>query len=253
MAQAEWEVGMREAANTFGYTFVDARFLDEALTHKSYINELRDRTGSHNERLEFLGDAVLSLVISEHLAAVFPGSPEGVLSKLKAALVSEPSLAGAARRLHLGQRLRLGRGEEMTGGRDKPSLLANALEAVIAAIYLDGGLAAAQAFTRRAFAEELRAVEDRPVSQDYKTQCQEWCQKQFESLPQYMTVRESGPDHQKQFEVHVLIGGDVLGIGTGSSKKEAEQRAAREALRKAGESDRSGEVKAPRRPVPRGA
>ena len=153
MSQAEWEVGMREAADAFGYTFVDVRFLDEALTHKSYINELREPTGSHNERLEFLGDAVLSLVICEHLAAAFPGSPEGVLSKLKAALVSEPSLASAARRLHLGQRLRLGRGEEMTGGRDKPSLLANALEAVIAAIYLDGGLNAAQTSMRRAFAD----------------------------------------------------------------------------------------------------
>jgi ribonuclease-3 len=243
MTELERDARMQDASNALGYTFVDGRLLDEALTHKSYINELRERTGAHNERLEFLGDAVLSLIISEHLTVAFPRSAEGALSKLKAGLVSEPSLAGAARRLELGRRLRLGRGEELTGGRDKPSLLANALEAVIAAIYLDGGLKAAQAFTLKALADELRAVEEKPASQDFKTQCQEWCQKVFESLPQYVTVGESGPDHQKQFEVHVLIRGEVFGVGTGSSKKEAEQMAAREALsRAAGEKAPIGQV-----------
>ncbi len=226
---------MPDASTILDYTFVDSRLLDEALTHKSYINELRERVGGHNERLEFLGDAVLSLIVSQHLTVAFPRSAEGVLSKLKAGLVSESSLAGAARRLGLGRHLRLGRGEELTGGRDKPSLLANAFEAVIAAIYLDGGLKAAENFTLRALAQELRAVGERPVTQDFKTQCQEWCQKAFDSLPQYVTVRESGPDHQKQFEVQVLIGGEVFGVGTGSSKKEAEQMAAREALSKAAE------------------
>ncbi len=230
MAPADVDAQAREAAEAFGYAFHDQRLLDDALTHKSYINELRDRSGAHNERLEFLGDAVLSLIVSEHLTATFPQSAEGVLSKLKAGLVSESSLAGAARRLDLGRRLRLGRGEELTGGREKPSLLANALEAVIAAIYLDGGLKAAQTFTLQALAEELRAVEAKPVSQDFKTQCQEWSQKAFESLPQYVIVRESGPDHQKQFEVQVMIQGEVYGVGIGSSKKEAEQMAARAAL-----------------------
>lgn len=235
MTETDRRDKVSDASTILAYTFADSGLLDEALTHKSYMNERRERAGAHNERLEFLGDAVLSLIVSQHLSAAFPHSTEGALSKLKARLVSESSLAGAARRLDLGRHLRLGRGEELTGGRDKPSLLANALEAVIAAIYLDGGLAAAQAFTLRALADELQAIGEKPVSQDFKTQCQEWCQKAFESLPQYMTVRESGPDHQKQFEVHVLIRGEVFGVGTGSSKKEAEQMAAREALARAAE------------------
>jgi ribonuclease-3 len=233
MTAIEPDAKMREASEALGYRFRDPRLLDEALTHKSYVNERRDRASGHNERLEFLGDAVLSLVVSQHLTTAFPQSTEGTLSKLKAGLVSESSLAGAARRMDLGRHLRLGRGEELTGGRDKPSLLANALEAVIAAIYLDGGLPPAHEFTLRALADELRTAGDKPVSQDYKTQCQEWSQRTFESLPQYVTVRETGPDHQKQFEVHVLIRGDLFGVGIGSSKKEAEQMAAREALSRA--------------------
>jgi ribonuclease-3 len=226
------------AQAAIGYRFRQPRLLDQALTHRSHVNESRDRGCRHNERLEFLGDAVLSLIVSEHLAGAFPESTEGELSKLKARLVSESCLAQAARRLALGGLLRLGRGEELTGGREKSSLLANAMEAVIAAVYLDGGLEAARAFTLRAFEPELQAQERRdggewpPVGEDYKTRIQEWCQKRFDSLPRYVLLGESGPDHQKRFEVQVRLGRDVLGLGVGRTKKEAEQMAAREALRR---------------------
>ncbi|MBI4401502.1 MAG: ribonuclease III [Nitrospirae bacterium] len=225
-----------EAQQAIGYAFRQPRLLDEALTHKSHVNEIKDKGRKHNERLEFLGDAVLALVVSEHLAASFPSSTEGQLSKLKARLVSEASLAKAARRLNLGSLLRLGRGEELTQGREKDSLLANALEAMIAAIYLDGGLDPARAFILRAFARSLEdphALHDDAVSQDYKTQLQEWCQKRFDTLPQYVTVRESGPDHQKMFEVQLRVQGDILGVGVGRTKKEAEQMAAKHALKQA--------------------
>jgi len=216
-----------------GYRFHQPRLLEEALTHKSYSNERRSKDRTQNERLEFLGDAVLSLVMSEYLAAEFPGSNEGGLSKLKAHLVSEASLAKAARRMKLGRLLCLGKGEELSKGREKHSLLADALEALIAAIYLDGGLEASRKFTLQVLEEELlatRAEQARPGMEDYKTQLQEVCQKRYESLPQYETVRESGPDHEKVFEVELTIQGVMRGIGRGRSKKEAEQMAAKEAL-----------------------
>ena len=216
-----------------GYRFHQPRLLEEALNHKSYSNERRSKDRTQNERLEFLGDAVLSLVMSEYLAAEFPGSNEGGLSKLKAHLVSEASLAKAARRMKLGRLLRLGKGEELSKGREKHSLLADALEALIAAIYLDGGLEASRKFTLQVLEEELlatRAEQARPGMEDYKTQLQEVCQKRYESLPQYETVRESGPDHEKVFEVELTIQGVMRGIGRGRSKKEAEQMAAKEAL-----------------------
>ena len=216
-----------------GYRFHQPRLLEEALTHKSYSNERRSKDRTQNERLEFLGDAVLSLVMSEYLAAEFPGSNEGGLSKLKAHLVSEASLAKAARRMKLGRLLRLGKGEELSKGREKHSLLADALEALIAAIYLDGGLEASRKFTLQVLEEELlatRAEQARPGMEDYKTQLQEVCQKRYESLPQYETVRESGPDHEKVCEVELTIQGVMRGIGRGRSKKEAEQMAAKEAL-----------------------
>ena len=222
-----------EAGTLLGYSFRQPRLLEEALTHKSHVNEARDKGRKDNERLEFLGDAVLSLIISEHLAASSPDSTEGTLSKHKAQLVSEASLAKAARRLDLGNLLRLGRGEELTQGREKTSLLANALEALIAAIYLDGGLEAARAFALRVLSQELQELQgaEGPAGvQDYKTQFQEWCQKRLETLPQYCTVRESGPDHQKTFEIQLMLQGDVVGVGVGRTKKEAEQMAAKQAL-----------------------
>jgi ribonuclease-3 len=220
-----------DSQRTIGYRFRDPHLLDEALTHKSHANELKYKGTKHNERLEFLGDAVLTLVISEHLAATFPTAPEGELSKRKAQLVSEVSLARAARQRSLGPLLRLGRGEELTQGREKNSLLANVLEAILGAIYLDGGLEPARAFAMRVLETELQDVS---AGTDYKTQLQEWCQKEFETLPHYETVRESGPDHEKMFEVQLTVQGKVLGTGVGHSKKEAEQMAARAALKRAG-------------------
>jgi ribonuclease-3 len=215
------------------YRFRDVRLLEEALTHKSYVNEQRPAAGSDNERLEFLGDAVLSLVVSEQLAVLLPRSPEGALSKHKARLVSESMLADVARRLKVGSCLRLGRGEELSRGREKDSLLADAVEAVIAAVHLDGGLESSRRVVAGLLREELAQVASqrhRPGENDYKTQVQEWCQRRFESLPSYAVVRESGPDHDKLFEVELSVNGTVVGRGTGRSKKEAEQSAARQAL-----------------------
>jgi ribonuclease III len=221
------------AEQAIGYVFRDSALLDQALTHKSHVNEAKHKHLKHNERLEFLGDAVLTLVISEHLAMLFPESTEGDLSKLKARLVSEVSLATASRRLDLGALLRLGRGEELTQGREKPSILANTLEAVVAAIYLDGGLEAARRFVLRIFTTELQDVQEVGGSaalHDYKTRLQEWCQKEYDTLPHYVIVRETGPDHQKTFEVQLTVRGDILGVGMGRTKKEAEQMAAKQAL-----------------------
>lgn len=219
------------------YRFNNPGLLAEALTHKSHVNERKGTTRTHNERLEFLGDAVLSLIISDHLAQLYIQLSEGALSKLKANLVSESSLAQAARRMNLGALLRLGRGEERSQGREKNSLLADALEAVIAAVYLDGGLEASRAFTLGVLQEELRQAEahqSRPGEEDYKTRLQEWCQKKYDQLPHYETVRESGPDHLKHFEVEVRVNELVAGTGQGLSKKEAEQMAARCALEQIG-------------------
>jgi ribonuclease III len=216
-----------------GYRFQDQARLEEALTHKSYVNEQKGVACRDNERLEFLGDAVLSLVISEYLAACLPDSTEGVLSKLKAQLVSESSLERVARRLQLGGYLKLGRGEELSDGREKASLLADAVEAILAAVYLDGGFEASRRVTLHIFSTEVRQVGVRvhqAGSEDYKTQFQEWCQKRYDTLPHYVTIRESGPDHDKRFEVEVTVRAEVVGAGSGRSKKEAEQQAAKQAL-----------------------
>lgn len=219
------------------YWFQRPALIQEALTHKSYVNEQKASAGFHNERLEFLGDAVLSLIMSERLVALLPDASEGTLSKFKARLVSETVLAGVARRVRLGSYLLIGRGEERSNGRDKESLLADGLEAVIAAVYLDGGLNAARDAVARLFADELAHVAAQPLRSgvdDYKTQLQEWCQKRFDSLPLYAIIQESGPDHDKRFEVEVRIKGERFGRGTGHSKKEAEQLAAKQALEKTG-------------------
>lgn len=225
-----------EVQQRIGYRFHRPALLADALTHKSYVNEQKDAGLRDNERLEFLGDAVLSLVISEYLAETLPLASEGDLSKLKARLVSEGALAAAARGFGLGPLLRLGRGEDLGQGRDKNSLLANALEAVIAAVYLDGGLAEARKFILQVCGDELRRMDGavEPGGTDYKTRLQEWCQRRHETLPCYEMVRESGPDHDKLFEVRLTVQGQVLGEGAGRSKKEAEQMAARAALSRIG-------------------
>ncbi|MBI3621804.1 MAG: ribonuclease III [Nitrospirae bacterium] len=212
------------------YVFQDHRRLEEALTHASSLNERRGgEPRRDNERLEFLGDAVLDLIVSEALVERDPAATEGALSKMRARLVSETALAQAARRLGLGRFLRLGRGEELSGGRDKSSLLADAFEAVVAAVYHDGGYDAARRSVLTVLAPELTA-ESTSGGIDYKTQFQEYCQQRFGQLPVYRVTRESGPDHQKVFQIELTINGLPCGQGTGKSKKEAEQQAAQKAL-----------------------
>ena len=218
-----------EAHRRLPYHFREPALLEEALTHRSH----EQPSTADNERLEFLGDAVLGLIVSEYLAETFRESAEGELSQIRARLVGRVTLADAARRLGLGHMLRLGRGEERTKGRDKASLLANALEAVIGAVYVDGGMAAARTFTLQALEAQLKELHREDLAafrQDYKSQLQEWCQRHVQALPVYHVIEESGPDHQKTFEVTVEIERQCQGSGKGRSKKTAEQEAARQAL-----------------------
>lgn len=213
-----------------GYTFRDPELLERALTHKSYANE--SKVPYHNERMEFLGDSVLNLIVSEYLMKTCPDSTEGALSRLRASVVSEPALAGVAREIGLGEHLLLGKGEEQTGGRNKDSLLADCLEALIASVYLDRGMDATEAFIMRFFDDLIKKSCAARVSLDYKTELQELCQERLKQLPEYRVASETGPDHQKQFEVEVWVRGEQAGRGVGRSKKEAEQKAAKEALSK---------------------
>ncbi|HCU23414.1 MAG TPA: ribonuclease III [Deltaproteobacteria bacterium] len=213
-----------------GYRFRKKHFLKNALTHRSYANERRLPACDHNERLEFLGDAVLELIVSHLLMETYPDATEGELSKLRASLVNEKTLAGVALAHDLGQYLYLGRGEAMGQGREKPSLLANAVEAVMGAIYLDRGFKKAFKVIRRIALELFEQVGQEGFYKDYKTHLQEHAQLLFKAIPKYKLVKESGPDHDKTFEINLLIRGQVLGVGTGKSKKDAEQSAAKSAL-----------------------
>ncbi len=201
-----------------------------ALTHKSYVNEHRDEGGSDNERLEFLGDAVVDLLVSHRLMDRFPLAREGDLSKMRAAVVDEAGLAAMARALGLGELLRLGRGEELTGGRGKASLLADAMEAVIAAVYLEHGIGPALALVDRFLEEFFARGAAGTLDRDWKTQLQELVQGRLRASPRYRVAAELGPDHAKVFEVELEVAGEVLGRGSGRSKKDAEQAAARAAL-----------------------
>src|SRR5216684_4445161 len=222
------------------YKFRNPALLQRALTHSSAIPELRvaqddrgiEEPPQDNERLEFLGDAVLDLLASEYLLTTFPDWTEGQLSKSRARVVNAQALESAARRLHLGEHLRLGRGEEKTSGREKPALLADAFEAVVAAIYLDAGLGAAREVLRRVLFEP--ALEERGegmAESDQKSALQEFLQGRGQFPAEYRLAGESGPDHQKMFRVEVWAEGKCLASGAGGTKKEAEQRAARKALK----------------------
>lgn len=220
-----------ELQSRIDYRFRDRGLLEHALTHRSRAAE--DATGgvADNESLEFLGDAVLGLVVAHALHERFPGYNEGQKSKIKAQVVSTQSLAQHAEQLGLGEHLILGRGEEKTGGRFKQALLADAYEALIAAIYLDGGLEEAARFLHRELQEALdRGATQNFVSRDYKSALQERLQALGRPLPEYRVSGEAGPDHRKVFSVEVVVGGEVLGAASGNAKKEAEQEAARLAL-----------------------
>lgn len=217
--------------SALGHQFRDPEWLERALTHRSHREGLAASGSFDNERLEFLGDRVLGLVVSEYLLRAFPDWDAGKLSKSNSRLVSTSSLEAAARQIGLGRHLRLGRGEEKTGGREKRNLLADVFEAVIAAIYLDGGLDAAARFIHAALLDSVARNELSALEQgDHKSALQEWMQQRGRGLADYRVVRESGPDHQKIFSVEIWLDKHRIAAGEGSSKKEAEQKAARAAL-----------------------
>lgn len=214
-----------------GYIFSDLRLLDQALSHSSYIRECRDGRACDNERLEFLGDAFFDAIIGEALYKMFPQAEEGKLSKMRASIVCEGSLAAAAKRLQLADFLMLGYGEEKNGGRRRESILADAAEAVVGAIYLDGGYEQTKAFVLRAFEKELEdARQGRFSNRDYKSALQEQLQAEGISDIKYILEKEEGPDHDKTFTVRLEIKGTAAGRGKGKSKKNAEREAARDAM-----------------------
>ena len=223
---------MRAFEDKIGYEFRNKSYLQTALTHSSFSNEHKEF--DYNERLEFLGDSVLGLVVSDYLFKLKKDLPEGKLTRLRANVVCEESLSEVARRINLGEHLFLGKGEKNSGGDDRDSILADATEAVIAAIYLDGGLKEAEKFILYNLRDTILKNIDENIFRDYKTILQEIIQSNNGKLS-YKLVRESGPDHNKKFEMQVKCGQDVIGLGKGKNKKEAEKEAARDALIKMGE------------------
>lgn len=221
---------IKDLEAAIGYQFSNITLLQNALTHSSYANERYHNSLMSNERLEFLGDSVLGMVVAEHLFRNFQDRPEGELTRMRADMVCERALANVANRLGLGQHLLLGHGEERFGGRGRDSILADAVESVIAATYLDGGMEAAVAFIRKFILCDVPA--ERMRNADYKTALQELVQQKKSQTLSYALVGESGPDHDKKFVVEVSLNGQVVGSGTGSSKKRAEQEAARVAIEK---------------------
>lgn len=225
---------MKGFESKIGYTFKDKSLLSLALTHTSYANEAKHNK-NHNERLEFLGDSVLSIIVSKYLYNNFTDMPEGELSKTRAALVCEKSLAGFARAIDLGEYLLLGKGEYQNGGRDRDSILSDAFEAVIAAMYIDGGIEPARKFVLGFISNRVEHNSVSTAFVDYKTELQEIIQQNKEEKVEYVVVDESGPAHDKNFCVEVHLNSNVIGRGSGKSKKVAEQLAAKEALELMGE------------------
>lgn len=221
---------MKDLETAIGYRFQNISLLQNALTHSSYANERWHNSLLSNERLEFLGDSVLGMLVAEYLYRNFPNRPEGELTRMRADMVCEQTLAAAANRIGIGQYLLLGHGEEQGGGRSRNSILADAMESVIAACFLDGGIEAALKVVQQFILVEV------PVTKlhnaDYKTQLQELVQQKKHQVLSYALVGQSGPDHDKKFDVEVSLNGKVVGSGSGSSKKRAEQDAARAAIEK---------------------
>lgn len=213
-----------------GYGFGDTTLITQALIHSSYANEKGARHLSSYERLEFLGDAVLQLIISDYLYARYPDFPEGELTKLRSRIVCEATLVECAKALGLGEYMAFGRGEELTGGRERASILADCFESVVAAIYLDGGMSSARSFVLRIMERKIMDAVMGKIFVDYKTRLQEVIQARKITQIRYLVVGESGPDHSKVFEMNVLINDVIAGTGSGRSKKEAEQMAAKMAL-----------------------
>ena len=220
---------MTDLKNKIGYQFKNPALLNEALTHSSYANEHKSQHIKYNERLEFLGDSVLSIVVSDYIYKNCPELPEGELTKLRASLVCEKSLYEFAKKIDLGKYLILSKGERHNGGADRPSILSDAFEALIAAIYIDGGFAPASKHILNFVIPAIKNSKKKKIN-DYKTTLQEIIQKNPGEKLEYVLVKESSPDHNKHFIVEVHLNSNVIGKGGGRSKKEAEQQAAREAL-----------------------
>jgi ribonuclease-3 len=223
------ECNLEQFQNNIGYQFENIKLLEQALVHSSYANENKMSKEENNERLEFLGDAVLEIVTSYYLFIKYPDMLEGELTKLRASIVCEPTLAKFSKEIHLGDFIMLGKGEENSGGRNRSSVLSDTIEALIGAIYLDGGLEATTEFVYNTL---LKDVEKKKLFVDSKTHLQELIQKVSEKPLEYVVVTESGPDHNKIFEVVVRHKNKVIGQGSGRSKKAAEQEAASDAIKK---------------------
>ena len=221
---------IKDLETAIGYTFTNLSLLQNAVTHSSYANERYRNSLMSNERLEFLGDSILGMVVAEHLYRNFPGRPEGELTRMRADMVCEKTLARVADRIHLGDHLLLGHGEEQGGGRKRESILADAVESVIAACFLDGGMPAARELIGRFILSEVPVTRMHNV--DYKTTLQELVQQKKNQILAYTPAGESGPDHEKVFWVQVSLNGTAVGQGSGTSKKRAEQDAARQAIEK---------------------
>jgi len=221
---------IRPLENNLNITFSDLSLLERALTHSSYLNENPDVTLEDNERLEFLGDAVLDFIVGAYLYNRFPEMEEGELTSLRAALVRSSTLADFSRQLEIGRFMRLGYGEEENGGRERTPLLCAAFEAVIGAIYLDQGLQEVQKLMQPLIAPKLADIREKSLHKDAKSEFQVWAQAKFNVTPHYEVTTESGPDHAKTFTVRVMVGHDKWGSGNGPSKQAAAQAAAREAL-----------------------
>lgn len=219
---------IKDLETALGYRFSNITLLQNALTHSSYANERWHDSLRSNERLEFLGDSILGMVVADHLYRNFPDRPEGELTRMRADMVCEQSLAAVANKLGLGQHMLLGHGEAQGGGKNRPSILADAVESIIAASYLDGGFEAAAGIIRRFILTEVPVKKLHNV--DYKTALQELVQQKKHQVLSYALVGESGPDHDKSFQVNVSLNGSVVGTGEGRSKKRAEQEAARCAI-----------------------
>ena len=221
---------IKDLETAIGYKFQNIQLLQNALTHSSYANERWHNSLLSNERLEFLGDSVLGMLVAEYLYGTFPDRPEGELTRMRADMVCEHTLATVANKIGLGNHLLLGHGEERLGGRSRESILADATESVIAACFLDGGLEAAARFVKKYILVEVPV--SRPNNMDYKTALQELVQQKKNQVLIYTLVGQSGPDHDKLFDVQVSLNGTVVGTGSGRSKKRAEQMAAKAAVEK---------------------
>ena len=229
MSKSDFNLQFEELSKALGYVFIQKDLLLQAFRHSSYVNEQSDQNLEDNERLEFLGDAVLDLAVSHLLMDIFLDAEEGDLSKYRAMVVDESGLCQIARRLKLGDYLFLGKGEEQSQGRKKPSILANTMEALLGALYLDAGFEKAMEIIRMLFTPLLERAGTRDMPHDFKSQLQEYTQKTHKTLPKYSLSHESGPAHDKTFRVKLSLNGEILAEGEGKSKKEAEQKAAREA------------------------